>query len=404
MTPSRPDAPAGAGKAWFWLLIAVAFVAGVLFWNGQKMAARGERGLPPAGGKGAEPQAANMRVLDVEASGWQARIAGYGEADSRYQLALASQVSGQVVSVTEAFASGQRVRKNDVLLALDDTSYRQALAAADQAVADARVTLLEEQREADQARAEWSASGLKGEPDSPLRLREPQLAAARAALANAEAQQASARRDLEQTRIRAPFDAVITSTAVSPGSYLQSGAEVVTLMSTDRVEIRLVLSAREWQMLPDLSASNAWPVSLKAVDGAGEWQGQILRMEQHLDTDTRQRALVVGIDRPLDQQPVLLPGTFVAVTLAGRQVDGLWRLPASALSQKGFVWYVSEQDGHQVLANFSAEPVFADASYIYIAPPAVLKAGRQQVVVQPLSSYSVGMRVAPEVIRQEAQP
>jgi len=251
-----------------------------------------------------------------------------------------------------------------------------------------------------QAQAEWRASGLDGEPASELVLRQPQLAAARATLKNAEASVTQARRDLEQTRVKAPFDALITSRSAAPGSYLQTGGEVGSLLSTDRLEVAIALSAQDWASLPALEQMREaqWQVSLHNVENNQHWQATVVRAEQSLDETTRQRALIVAVQNPLEQVPELLPGTFVEARIPGREIDNLWKLPSSALSQRGNIWYVSEENA---LVSLAVQPLFADAEAIYIAAPAAMLNAAQQILVHPLSSYLDGMQVNPVEVSNE---
>ncbi|WP_369856754.1 efflux RND transporter periplasmic adaptor subunit [Candidatus Thalassolituus haligoni] len=405
-----------------WFAVAVAFVGAVVAWNSYKMNQQDNRPMPGQGddksaAQGAEPDAetaaapeiappsaetstvaaASVRVVEVSAGQYQAELSGYGSAEAHFELSLTAKVAGDIEQTAAVFDSGRRVPKGTVLATLEDSSYKAEVAVAEQAVADASLALLEEQREVDQAREEWQAAGLAGEPDSPLLLREPQLAAAEAALNNAQAALISARKRLSWTRISTPFDALIIERLVSPGGYISAGGAVATLYSTDRVEIAVALSEREWEMLPgvDELLSGDWPVTLTSVESSGQWQGVVIRAQQHLDEATRQRALIVAVAKPLEQTPMLQPGMFVKVALSGKAVDQLWKLPASALSQRGEIWLVN---GSHQLEKYVANTLFSDAHSIYVQVPDGLS-GLRQVVVQPLSSYAEKSQVVPVVVK-----
>lgn len=339
-------------------------------------------------------QAPDVTVLTVQPASYQAQITVYGAAEAQYKQTLKAQVTGQVTAISRKFDSGLRLALNDELLQVNDSAYRAAMANAKAEVAEARLSLLEAEREAIQARTEWQAVGLEGNPDSELVLHEPQLTAAKATLAKAEASLASARRDLNNTRIVAPFDALVVERLVAPGSYLQTGSDVATLYSSGRVEIALALPARDWQNLPDadtLTQGN-WPVQLFSVEEGKSWQGRVTRLEQHLDETTRQRTLIVAVDHPLDHSPALFPGTFLRAQIKGRKVEGLWQLPNSALSQRSEIWYLQQDN---TLASFVTQPLFSDADSIYVSVPIALTSSSQQVLVSPLNSYLQGMGVNP---------
>ncbi|ROO69051.1 efflux RND transporter periplasmic adaptor subunit [Vibrio crassostreae] len=327
---------------------------------------------------------------------YQAEVVGYGEAKSRYELMFSTEVDGRVETISSQFETGQVIGQGEVIANIDSTSYQQAVTQAKANVAQAQLDLLEEQRQGEQAKSEWQRSGLSGEPDSPLVLREPQLAQVTAALENAKLELVKAEQDLEKTTLVAPFDSLVVSRDVQPGSYAQTGAQIATLYSVDEVEVSGPLSESQWLSLPNSDNTQLkeqpWPVTLSSSDGQFQWQGYVERVEQHLQQDTRQRSLIVKVDNPLDQEKDLYPGTFVQATISGKQLTQLWELPASALSQQGDLWFV---DDSGQLSKSNANVEFEKGGLIYIDPAKLdLEIGdSMQVVKRPLSSFKAGMVV-----------
>ncbi len=375
---------------WLVLVAAIGVLISVSVYSGQKINQQQNRPLPAEEDSAIAP---DVGVIQVTTGSHSVAVEAFGSAKSRFQLPLTAQVSGQVSELENAFESGRIVNKGDLLLTLEDSDYRAALASAKNDLASVQVDLLEAEREAEQALAEWQGSGMTGEPDSPLVLQEPQVAEARAAVSDAEAAVVSAEKDLAQTRVRAPFDALIVSRTVSPGSYLQAGSDIAELYSADRIEISLSVSQLDWQNFPDIEVLNqgSWPVTLMSVETGQQWRGYIERTELHLDDTSRQQSVIAAVDRPLEQPEVLAPGTFLQAQIEGRELSDLWRLPSSSLSQRGEIWY--ETDG--ILASFSAEPVASDEQAIYIRPPESLRDQMVNVLTHPLSTYMPGMAVNP---------
>ncbi|WP_339751302.1 efflux RND transporter periplasmic adaptor subunit [uncultured Marinobacter sp.] len=375
---------------WLVLFAAIGVLISVFFYNGQKIDQQENRPLPEREDNGISP---DVGVIQVITETHTVALEAFGSARSRFQITLSAQISGQVSELAAAFETGRIVHKGDLLLSLEDSDYRAALASAKNQLASARVDLLEAEREAEQAIAEWKGSGLTGEPDSPLVLHEPQVEEAKAAVSEAKAAVVSAEKDLAQAHVQAPFDALIVSRNVSPGSYVQAGSSLADLYSADRIEVSLPLAQRDWQNLPDIEVltQGSWPVTLISVETGKQWQGYIQRTELHLDESTRQRSVIAALDRPLEEPEILSPGTFVRALIQGRELENLWRLPPSSLSQRGEIWY--ETDG--VLAKFSADPVASDEQSIYVRPPASLYNDSVNVLIHPLSTYMPGMGVNP---------
>ncbi|MCC4815828.1 efflux transporter periplasmic adaptor subunit [Vibrio lentus] len=398
------------------ITIAITLVAGssifaALAYNGSQVAPAPEKAneltvsepqVIPVGTKSVEtttlPASQQQQVSVVLATlgDYQAEVVGYGEAKSRYELMFSTEVGGRVETISSQFETGQVISQGEVIANIDSTSYQQAVTQAKANVAQAQLDLLEEQRQGEQAKSEWQRSGLSGEPDSPLVLREPQLAQVTAALENAKLELVKAQQDLEKTTLVAPFDSLVVSRDVQPGSYAQTGAQIATLYSIDEVEVSVPLSENQWLSLPNSDNSQLkeqpWPVTLSSSDGQYQWQGYVERVEQHLQQDTRQRSLIVKVDNPLEQEKDLYPGTFVQATISGKQLTQLWELPASALSQQGDLWFV---DNNSQLSKSNAEVEFEKGGLIYIDPTKLnVEIGVSvQVVKRPLSSFKAGMVV-----------
>jgi len=348
------------------------------------------------------PKKANVQVLP-QVSVMRAKIASYqpiieafGSAEPKYSLVLEAQNSGQITALSKQFEAGKKVSAGDILAIISDTSYLASVATQEYAVTSAIVALKEELRTADQALDEWNASGLSGQPSSDLVLRKPQIAEAKAALLDAKASLKEAQQNLNDTKIKAPFNGLVVSREIVPGSYVQAGTEIGTLYNTDRMDIKIALSAKDWAKLPSINTMQKarWPVTLTDVETQNQWQAYVLSADNHRDSDTRLRTLVVALDNPLQQTPALYAGSFVKANLKGDKMDNLWQLPSTAFSQKSQVWYLNQDN---TLNAFSANPVFSANGQVYIEPPTSLQNDEQSVLLRPYNSYLQGMKVKTEL-------
>jgi len=349
--------------------------------------AEGGPGMPPA----ATVPKSYPKVSTVQpVSGtFEARITGYGEVTPVQRLNLAAEVSGKVVSVADAFKSGTQLQAGAVLLTIDDQPYREAVASAESALAAAEVTLLQQQLNRTQAKAEWQRSGLSGSPDSQLALYEPQVKAAQAAVDHARRTLQKARSDLKKTVVRAPFNALVVNRTAELGSYVQTGTELAALYGTDQVELTVPLSSTDWQNLPTASTLPAnWAVTLHDTESSQHWQGYVDRVAQHIDSNTRQRALIVRVDKPLDQQPPLYPGTFIEAEIPGKTLTNVWQVPASAITRNNEIWQV---DDNHLLTKQRANVRLHMGDKVYLSDDGSLAA--TPIVTTPLSSYLPGMKV-----------
>ena len=366
-------------------LVAIVCIGLAISYNGQKMAQQAN-GPKPEPAKSVAP---NVSVINAVPSTYQAYVSGHGEAKAHWALSLKAQVKGEITNMSEQFATGNVVKKGQVLAQIDNTEYLQAVASAKATLADTKLALQEEQDLGNQAKREWQRSGVTQAPSSPLVFRTLQLEAAQATADNAQYALQTAQRDEKNTHISAPFDAVILSRDVDLGTYVSIGDTLATLNSTDKVEISVPLSLSQWQ---NLASDKSGEVILSDVTTQNQWQGYIARFEQHLDDSSRQRSVVVALDKPFEQATPLLPGTFLAVQIAGKALNNVIKLPASAVSQEGLIWYVNEQN---TLMSIQAQKLFERGDYVYISP--IEGHTNLRVVARPLVSYLNDMLVNPIV-------
>lgn len=374
-------------KQWWIIIVAIAFFIWVLFYTSSHIEAQSQKPMPINTQDIKRP---TVSVLSVHAASYTAHVSGYGEMKPHYSLSLTSELNGKIENLSPKLETGQTVQKGDWLVKLEQSDYLAALKEAQQNVATEKLNLLEEERQAIQVKTEWLASGMTGEPDSELVLRKPQLEAAQARYDFAKAALVSAQRNLNQTIIKAPFDALVTTRSVALGGYLQAGSDVGVLESIDRLEVSVPLTHKEWSLIADIDPSIPYLVTLKSVENDESWPGRVLRAEQHVDSDSRQRSLIIAIDDPLSKRPKAFSGTFVSMSLKGKTIDNIWKLPHSALSQRGEVWYVNADN---TLAKFTATVVFSEDGFIHVNPPTSLVDQTLPIVLHPLNNYLQGMYV-----------
>jgi RND family efflux transporter MFP subunit len=290
-----------------------------------------------------------VRTITVERVPHRFQVTTQGTVVPRTESALVSEVRGEVMWISDAFAAGAFFEPGETLLRIDPIDYEAAVTQAASTVAEAELRVAREEEEAVIAREEYADLGM-GEP-TPLALREPQLAQARAALAAAQAAKAQAERDLDRTRIRAPFAGRVRSKNADRGQFVNAGTMLGMIFAVDRAEVRLPLAPDELAYLEipmsyqgaleaQRNPENMPSVVLHARYGGVErtWEGRIERIEGEVDPATRMVYVVAAVDDPYGRQaegPVapLVSGLFVEADITGRAIDDVILLPRGALQR-----------------------------------------------------------------------
>ncbi|MFW5845091.1 MAG: efflux RND transporter periplasmic adaptor subunit [Planctomycetota bacterium] len=282
-------------------------------------------------------------------------VATQGTVQAAREGVLTAELSGAIVWVAPELKVGNLIDDGQVLLRIDDSSYRRAVAQAESQLAQQRLLLAQERAQAARAQREWQALG-EGEAD-PLTLRQPQVQSAEAALAAAEVGLTRARLELQRTEVRAPWPAQVVSEQAAVGQWVSPGMELARLQGLDAVEVHIPLSlaqTRELGLRPgsrELAVTPAVTCHGEAL-GERQWRGRLLRTSARLDVRNRMLtaiALLEGDDLP----PV---GAFLDVLIEGQEHQGLRRIPAAALRGDDSVWlFEPESEGHGRIRAFPVE-------------------------------------------------
>ncbi|MCW8876241.1 MAG: efflux RND transporter periplasmic adaptor subunit [Kangiellaceae bacterium] len=343
-----------------------------------------------------------VSVVLVAAKKHRAMITALGEIKPRWQSEVRAFVRGKATFVSKNALAGKIVKEDELLATIDDTRYLAQLAEANNRLAAAKISLLVAQRESNQAKRNWQRSGLPGKPESPLAFHEPQLAAAKLEVEAAQLAVKDANFDLQQTKIKAPFDGVVISRTINPSETVEVGAPLFTLISNSLFEIPVKLNGHQWQLLGDKWQQQTATVS--EIDRDTKWQARLDRAAGFIDQDTRQRTLFLVVDNT----PGLIVGNMVRATIQGRQFQDLLRVPQSALTREGFIWLI---DKNNQLQRWRAQVMFSEDNWSYIRLPEVASLIENnnrnnksdtslywQVVVTPQESFLPGAATTPESI------
>jgi len=293
-----------------------------------------------------------VKTIVVKTGPEPMHILGEGTVRPLQEINLAPQVSGKVIYVSPSLVNGGTFKEGELLLRIDPVDYELAVTLARAKVkdSDSKLKLAFELTSA--AREEWwllHAGGAKADTEpSPMVGREPQLAAAQAGFAAAQAEFRKALLHLERTGISAPFDGRVSQESIDIGQYVSPGQVLASLYSTNAAEIVIPLEDANlfWFHVPGFTPGHGRGakamVKARIVGRDMSWQGRVVRAEGKLDERTRMIRVVVRVESPYAKRPPLGVGLFVSVDIEGRILPEATVIPRSALHQHDVVWVVDK--------------------------------------------------------------
>ena len=297
------------------------------------------------------PNAPMVRAATAVQETVQLSAITHGTVLPRTESELVPEVSGRVIAISPNMVSGGFFRKGDLLLEIDPLDYEVSLEQAKAALASTRSELTNakkaHERQLDLAKRQSTSQSQKDDALNRLRLAHASLREARARLMRAE-------RDLQRTRVIAPYDGRVRNEKVDIGQFVNRGAPIANLYATDLAEVRLPLHDEELAYL-DLPLAgtpfnNREPTVVLRAQFAGQqhtWEGRVVRTEGELDPRTRMINVIAQVEAPYkqtDNRPPLAVGLFVEAEIIGHLVNNIFVLPRSALQPNEQIYVVGNDN------------------------------------------------------------
>ncbi|ATC93809.1 efflux RND transporter periplasmic adaptor subunit [Pseudoalteromonas tunicata] len=362
----------------------------------------------PARGMAAKPAQMAVETQLINGQTFDVVIDSFGVVQPRTQSVLVAQASGQINEVSSQFRDGGFFEAGDILVKLDDRDHKAEVKIAQSSLMSAKQALFEEQARVKQALADWQRLG-NGQQANALVLREPQLEAAKAKVLSAEAQLEKAQLTLERTQIVAPYAGRILKKHVDLGQVVNNNTQLADIYAVDYVEIRLPIKNKDLQLikLPEQYRDVAQTpvgsdVTFKSdLVQAQTWQGQVVRTESAIDSQSQQLYVVAQIDDPyqakLNQISPIKIGQYVSAKIKGKTLSDVIVIPNSAIYQGSYV-YTVEND---VLKRKEISLSWQNAEQAIVSEG--LGKG-DQLVLTPLGQVSSGTPVKMQNANTSAAP
>jgi membrane fusion protein, multidrug efflux system len=245
-----------------------------------------------------------------------------GTVAANESLEIRPEIAGQIAELH--FSDGERVRRGQLLLRLDDRELRAQLAEA-----GARLELAEQ--EGQRMRKLFVEQFVsQAEVD---RSRAEQLRAA------AEVERLRAR--LAKTELRAPFAGHIGVRNVAPGASVTTDTVIARLDDLSRVKIEFAVPEA---YLPQIQKGAQVRIVQPGEQGRGTVQGTVYFISTHLDRQTRAAQVRALVEEP---PATLRPGMFADLELLLREPQVLAVPEGAVLARGEGTFLVTVLDGEQ---------------------------------------------------------
>lgn len=242
-----------------------------------------------------------------------------GNLEADHSVVIKPQVRGLISKVY--VRGGEEVNKGELLFEIDDRSYQAALKEA-------------------QAQFKLAQSIFNRAKE----LKERNFAAAKsydeaeARLMQSEAAVEKAQKELDDTKIRAPFSGVVGIHKISEGTPAAGDLELITLTDVDPIKVLFKVPAR---YIPFLSIGQNVNIEIDSYPDQ-KFSGRISAIDTLVDQSAQSVSVVAEIS---NKKRLLKPGLFVRVDLTVGSANNALIVPEEAVIASGdqsYVWRIFE--------------------------------------------------------------
>ncbi|MGB1255050.1 MAG: efflux RND transporter periplasmic adaptor subunit [Thiolinea sp.] len=209
-------------------------------------------------------------------------------------------------------------------------------------------------------------------------------------------------RNLERTKIKAPYAGRILEQRVDLGQYVSPNAVLGILYATDYVEVDMQLTLDQYALLemPDAFAGEELDLTSQPVveftvpfgKDKQSWTGFVTGTRASLNEQSRQITVVARIDNPYERREgrttTLKIGQYLNADIEGRTFEEVYVLPPAAVRQNRDILQMVEN----TVQIAPIEVVWSTEEEIVVTSDKDLQAA--PVIITALGQATTGMKVA----------
>ncbi len=355
-----------------------------------------------------------VEVIPLKSQDYSVNLKASGIVRAGTQTNLVSEVSGRIIKISDSFSEGSYFNKNQTLLSIDASDYKNALAITASDI-DGNKALLDQLKVEEKStkrsynlaknnlglgKAEVSRksnlwkkkliarSVLDAEKQKLIQLQQrvedslgklnaftSRRLAIESKINATLARQNQERLNISRTIIKTPYSGRVLQKNVDIGQFVSKGTALGIVYATDFVYVDLPLSLNQYELLgipetfqnKSASTQKLPKVTFHSTNSRQQslWQGQVVRTSAALDSESRQIKVIARIDNPFVAKtgvsaPVRI-GQFLDADIKGKTFRNVYVLPAGAVRQNKEIMLLKSGKVHivpvEVLVNTSKQTI-----------------------------------------------
>ncbi|MEE9326263.1 MAG: HlyD family efflux transporter periplasmic adaptor subunit [Cocleimonas sp.] len=355
-----------------------------------------------------------VEVIPLKPQDYSVNLKASGIVRAGTQTNLVSEVSGRIIKISDVFNEGSYFNKNQTLLTIDASDYKNALAITASDIAGSKALLDQLKVEESSTKRSYTLaknnlglgkvevsrksnlwkkkliarSVLDAEKQKLIQLQQrvedslgklnaftSRKLAIESKISATRARQNQENLNISRTMIKTPYSGRVLQKNVDIGQFVTKGTGLGIVYATDYVYVDLPLSLNQYELLgipetfqnKSTSTKNLPKVTFNSTNSRlqSSWQGQIVRTSAALDSESRQIKVIARINNPFVAKagvsaPVRI-GQYLDANIKGKTFRNVYVLPAGAVRQNKEIMLLKNGKVHivpvDVLVNTSKQTI-----------------------------------------------
>lgn len=338
----------------------------------------------PVGRRSRPDSPQQVRTILAQKKNIRTTVTISGPLSALDRVEVFAEVSGVLQQTGKRFKPGNSFEKGETLILIDDSVYRNNLLAQKSSLLNQLTVLLPDlSLDFPESAGRWRSYLEKFRLEKSLPpLPEPGSEKERYYIASRNIYNLfytikSMESTLAKYRITAPYDGVVISSSINPGTLVRQGQKLGEFISTRIYEMTGSADPQEADLL-----AVGMPAALTCRDLPGRFRGTISRINNVIDRNTQTVEVYITTE---DSR--LRDGLYMTASIQSRELDNVTVIPSKSLAGNGKVW---------VLRDSTLS--MADVDVVAVQEKEVVVRGLQdslRVVTDPPVKAYEGMTVSP---------
>jgi RND family efflux transporter MFP subunit len=290
-----------------------------------------------------------VEIIEIEKTSHKIKLTISGIVDSFTKAQISPEVSGKIIKISPELEKGNFISKNQFLFKTDPTDYEVLVKKNSSLAAKAESELKILISEGRTAQNEWEIFNKNSPPSNSLVFKIPQIKAARANLEFLQAEISKAKKDLLNTFVYSPFDAVILEENIEPGVFATKGQPVLTLVKANERQFIFPVSVNELFLLADEKMKFLSEiVKIKIPNSDIFFEAKIKGLLPDTDNETKMykiRAEIQNLFKKYGNASFLLAEkSFVTGIVESKEIKDCFIIPSKAIRKNSTVWIMNAKN------------------------------------------------------------